>query len=273
MSTATIEQKAGVNAERAPFFLVLERIGRRVLRPGGRAATRRLLQALEIGGDDAVVELAAGVGATAAEILTLGPASYVAIEPEMRFAPQLGAVLEPAGGRHLAARAQDTGLSDACAHVVVGEAVLSMQPAARREEILSEAVRILRPGGRYGLHEIAATTDDPSRLDVVRHDLSRATKVNAAPPPVDQWCDLLAGAGLEVRVVETFPSRFLTVHGFLADEGVRHSLVIAARLLRWPQGWRRIRRTRRALRRHGHLLRAIVVVAERPALPPPPVPA
>jgi len=267
VSTSPIGHTATVEADRAPFFLVLEKLGRRVLRPGGRVATGRLLEALAVSHDDDVVELAAGVGATARRLLALAPRSYAAVEPEERFAARLEAMIVPLGGRHITARAQDTGLPDASADVVMGEAMLTMQPSARRAQIVAEAARILRPGGRYGIHELAATTDDPACLAELRHDLSRATQVSASPPPATEWRELLTAAGLEIRVVDTLPLRLLTIRGVLADEGVWRSLVILARLASWPDAWRRVGRTWAMHRRHRRTLGAIVVVAQKPGTP------
>ncbi|MGH9095642.1 MAG: class I SAM-dependent methyltransferase, partial [Acidimicrobiales bacterium] len=107
MTGNSIGSRTTGEVERAPFFVVLQQLGRRVLRPGGTAATSRLLVALAIGPRDDVIELAAGVGTTARRLLAAKPRSYLAVEPEDRFAAQLDAVVVPAGGRHVSARAQE----------------------------------------------------------------------------------------------------------------------------------------------------------------------
>ena len=264
MTSTSTRTKTTGEVERAPFFLVLQQLGRRVLRPGGTAATRRLLSALAVGPRDDVIELAAGVGTTAKRLLATNPKSYLAVEPEDRFAAPLDAVVAPARGRHISVRAQDTGLPSASADVVVGEAMLSMQPAGRRAEIITEVARLLRPGGRYGIHELTAATDDPARLAELRHDLSRATQVAASPPPPDEWCELLRSAGLEVHTVETLPLRLLTLRGVAADEGPWRSLLILVRLALHTDVRRRVRRTWTTHRRHRDTLKAVIVVAEKP---------
>ena len=47
--------------------------------------------------------------------------------------------------------AEATGLPAGSASVVIGEAMLTMQPQAHKEAIVTEAARLLRPGGRYGV--------------------------------------------------------------------------------------------------------------------------
>lgn len=258
-----------IDADRSPFFLVLERAGRRVLRPGGIAGSGHLLEALGIGPGDDVVELAAGVGATARRALSRRPASYLAVEPEHRFASRLTRVLQGSHATHLEARAEHTGLPDASADVVLGEAVLTMQPVGRRETIVAEAARVLRPGGRYGIHELAVRGGGGAGVQEVRDDLSHQTHVNALPLTPEEWSTLLGTAGLEVVSIRTFPVRLLSVRGIVADEGYLGALRLAGRLALWPAGRRRIRRTKAALRQHGGAIEAVVVVATKPAATPP----
>ena len=60
------------------------------------------------------------------------------------------------------ADAADTGLPDASADVVIGEAMLTMQGDVAKHAIVAEAVRVLRPRGRYAIHELALTPDSVS---------------------------------------------------------------------------------------------------------------
>lgn len=170
-----------IDPEEAPFFALLERLGRRVLRPGGRDATRRLLEGLGVGAGDDVVELAAEVGATASEVLSRRPRSYTAVEPNPDFAPRLVEVLDAGSAQRVAAAAQATGLADASADVVIGEAMLTMQTDPERSAIVGEPMRLLRPGGRYGIHELATLTDEPGRIRDLQRELSQAVRVGARP--------------------------------------------------------------------------------------------
>src|SRR6185312_11720373 len=69
-----------VATERVPGHWLLARLGKRVLRPGGLATTRWLLEHGGLGASDDVVELAPGMGVTAALILGRRPRSYCAVE-------------------------------------------------------------------------------------------------------------------------------------------------------------------------------------------------
>ena len=89
--------------------------------------------------------------------------------------------------------------------VVIGEAMLTMQSDAAKHAIVAEAARVLRPRGRYAIHELALTPDDlPEEVTTdVRQSLARAIKVNARPLTVAEWSELLGGHGLVVRHVAT----------------------------------------------------------------------
>jgi ubiquinone/menaquinone biosynthesis C-methylase UbiE len=99
----------------------------------------------------------------------------------------------------------DTGLPDASADVVLGEAMLTMQSDKAKQDIVAEAARLLRPGGRYAIHELALTPDDLSddvKTDI-RQALAKSIKVNARTLTVAEWKQMLADHGLTVDRVET----------------------------------------------------------------------
>ncbi|HQV18750.1 MAG TPA: SAM-dependent methyltransferase, partial [Gordonia sp. (in: high G+C Gram-positive bacteria)] len=67
---------AGRKPEDMPGHWLLARLGKRVLRPGGRALTEQLLDDARLAGAQ-VVELAPGLGKTAVSILGRSPAGYI----------------------------------------------------------------------------------------------------------------------------------------------------------------------------------------------------
>ena len=136
---------------------LLARLGKRVLRPGGAALTAALLDRAEVADAD-VVELAPGLGRTAAEIIARRPGSYVGVEQD----PDAARAVRGIVGAHGTVRVADaarTGLPSGSADVVIGEAMLSMQNDTSKTAIIAEAARLLRPGGRYAIHELALTPD------------------------------------------------------------------------------------------------------------------
>src|ERR1700731_4041582 len=69
-----------LKAEKMPGHWLLARLGKRVLRPGGRQLTNRMIEALNIRPSDEVIEFAPGLGATARLTLKRKPTSYTAVE-------------------------------------------------------------------------------------------------------------------------------------------------------------------------------------------------
>lgn len=243
---------------------LLARLGKRVLRPGGIGLTRTLLADAHVADAD-VLELAPGLGRTATEILARGPRSYIGAEKDPDAARSVRNVI--AGrGQVRTTEAAATGLPDASRDVVIGEAMLTMQGDSAKHAIVAEAARVLRPGGRYAIHELALTPDtvsDEVKTDV-RQSLARAIKVNARPLTVAEWTRLLANHGLVVNQVATAPMALLQPRRLIADEGPLQALRFAVNVLLHPAARRRIIQMRNTFHRHRERLIAVAMVAHKP---------
>lgn len=75
-----------LDVERMPAYLLFARLGKRILRPGGRRMTRDLITGLNVTELDDVVEFAPGVGATASQLLARHPRNYVGVERDRECA-------------------------------------------------------------------------------------------------------------------------------------------------------------------------------------------
>ena len=242
---------------------LLARLGKRVLRPGGIGLTRTLLSDANIAAAD-VLELAPGLGRTATEILARGPRSYICVDQNPDAARSVRDIVTGRAEVQVA-DAADTGLPDASRDVVVGEAMLTMQGDPSKHAIVAEASRVLRPGGRYAIHELALTPDtisDEVKTDV-RQSLARAIKVNARPLTVVEWTRLLADHGLVVDHVATAPMALLQPRRLIADEGLLGALRFAKNLLIHRDARRRVARMRRTFRKHRERLIAVAIVAHK----------
>nr|VTO96735.1 Methyltransferase domain protein [Mycobacterium riyadhense] len=248
---------------------LLARLGKRVLRPGGVELTRTLLARADVTGAD-VLELAPGLGQTAAEIVARRPRSYVGAESDPDAANVVRGVLGGDRDGHIEVRVTDaaeTGLPDASSDVVIGEAMLTMQGDTTKHAIVAEATRVLRPRGRYAIHELALTPDDVG-ADIsadVRQSLARAIKVNARPLTIAEWSQLLAGHGLVVEHVATAPMALLQPRRLIADEGLVGALRFAKNVLTNPDARKRVLLMRRIFRRYRERLTAVAIIAYKPA--------
>lgn len=249
-----------------PGHWILARMGKRVLRPGGRKLTQQLLDTLAIDNRDDVVEFAPGLGATARLTLLRQPASYTAIERDPAAAATVRQQLAAPAQRCLVGSAENTGLPDAVASVVYGEAMLTMQSLAQKTAIAKEAFRVLRPGGRYGIHEIALTPDDldtATKRDILK-SLSYAIHVGVRPQTIREWSDVLEGVGFRVTTYTLAPMHLLEPRRIIQDEGLLLTLRFGFNVLRNPQARALITKMRSVFRRYENHLNAILLVAEKP---------
>ncbi|KUI30313.1 methyltransferase [Mycobacterium sp. IS-1496] len=248
-----------------PGHWLLARLGKRVLRPGGLELTSRVLAAAKITGAD-VVELGPGLGRTARDIVASNPKSYVGVDDNAASMSTVEAVVAPAGGRVVVADAAATGLGDDSADVVIGEAMLTMQGGKAKKAILDEAFRILRPGGRYAIHELGLTPDTLAveTKDAIRRDLARSIKVNARPLTVQEWTDLLTASGFRVITVDRAPMALLQPARVLADEGFLGVLRIVGNLITRGAARKRVLSMRRTFTNYRDHLTAVGVIAVKP---------
>lgn len=144
--------------------------------------------------------------------------------------------------------------------------MLTMQSDPAKQLIVAEAVRLLRPGGRYAIHELGLRPDDldPQVKDALRQELARTIKVNARPLTLAEWRTLLEDAGLVVEWTGTAPMELLKVRRNLADEGVAGTARIVRNVLRDADARRRVLSMRALFRRHRDALRGVALVARRP---------
>lgn len=250
--------------DRMPGHWLLARLGKRVLRPGGLAMTGRILADLAIGGDDHVVELAPGLGVTAQRIVARAPRSYTGIERDPDAVRWIASRLPAEPWISVrSGSAEDTGLADAAATVVIGEAMLSMQPPAHKLRIMTEAYRLLRPGGRYAIHELLVTPDDisPAVKQEIDDALSAVIHVGARPLTEREWRAAMTEAGFTVCKIGYAPMHLLRPARLVADEGLGGALRFLRRLMRDTEARRRVIAMGRAFHRYRRHIRAVSIIA------------
>jgi SAM-dependent methyltransferase len=257
---------ANLDTLRMPGHWLLARLGKRVLRPGGLELTHRMLEGLRIVGSDRVVEVAPGMGATAALTLAKRPLSYIAIDRDEAAVAQVKQLLTGPLQRAAVGQAHETGLKDGEASVFYGEAMLTMQPDPMKRRIIAEAFRCLEPGGRYGIHEMSLTPDDLSEhiKQEIAKDLSGAIHVGARPLTVGEWRTLFVDAGFEIETVAEAPMHLLELGRFVRDEGIMGTLRFMGNLMRDRDAIKRVLEMRAVFRRHMRHMGAIAIVARKP---------
>ena len=259
-------ERSGPEAGRMQGHWLLAKLGKRILRPGGRALTAKLLEQAKPTGDDDIVELGPGVGATAEVLLRANPRSYRGVDPNPEGRDAVKNILKKhPRADYVVADARETGLEDACADLVVGEAMLTIQDDAGKNAIVAEAARLLRPGGRYAIHEMAWLPDhtDEER-ETARRELSRVIKVGARPLTLEGWTELLATHGLEAEWHDRAPLHLLEPRRIVSDEGLWGALRFWNNARRLPGASDRLKAMRQGFQLQGKLMGGIVILARKP---------
>lgn len=276
-STATIEAVASSNGapsdlpgatlqtNKMPGHWLLARLGKKVLRPGGLELTRHMLDALEITNADDVVEFAPGLGATAELTLEHKPQSYTAVERDEAAATRLCNRLKYAHCKFKQGTAEDNGLPDAMATVVYGEAMLTMQPANTKTRIAQEAARLLKPGGRYGIHELSLLPDDmdDALATEIADALGGSIHVGARPLRVREWRALLEDAGFEIIAEHRAPMHLLEPKRLIADEGASGAAQILWNIINDEEALSRIREMRSVFQKYDAHIGAVSLVGRK----------
>lgn len=255
----------GLNTGKMPGHWVLARLGKRVLRPGGMELTRRLLQALRITAADDVIEFAPGMGVTAQLTLRSSPASYTAVERDEAAAQIVRGYLKANTQVCIVGSATDTGLPSESATVVYGEAMLTMQPAETKRQIIHEAHRLLKKNGRYGIHEmclLVEDVDDESRRQTER-DLTGVVHHGVRPLTITEWCSLLKSEGFKIQSIDKALMSLLEPGRMIRDEGVFGALRFAANLLRDSEARKRVLEMRSVFRRNQKNLGAVAITVTK----------
>ncbi len=246
---------------------LLAKLGKKVLRPGGRKLTNWMIDNANPT-NKRVVEFAPGLGITAAEILDRNPKTYTGVDQDPDAATattlstkqaRLGIPTEVINGM-----ASDTGLPTGSADLVVGEAMLTMQGEKGKTAIVSEANRILAAGGRYAIHELLLTPNnvDQTVADNLRKALATTIKVNARPLTATEWSELLENNGFKVLSIKVAPMGLLQPKQMVEDEGPR-VLKIMFNLARNPQARKRVLAMRKVFSENAQNLGAISIIAEK----------
>lgn len=249
----------------APGHWFLARMGKNVLRPGGKLLTKKLLAHLNFEKGDYVVEFAPGVGLTANYILKNKNINYTGIDADLEVINFLQNTFKQTNALFTNKNATDTQLPDNIADKVLGEAMLTMQTINVKEKIIIEANRILKTGGLYGIHELALSPDtiDTEIKSNIQHELAITIKVNARPLTIKEWIETLENNHFKIRHIETNDMKLLEPRRIIQDEGFFKAMKIAWNILSNPFARERALKMRRLFNKYKRKLKAVVIIAEK----------
>ncbi|MBI1669707.1 class I SAM-dependent methyltransferase [Capnocytophaga periodontitidis] len=245
---------------------ILAKLGKKVLRPGGRVLSEWLVKNLEITSKDDIVEFAPGLGFTANIACSYKPFSYTGVDMNEAAATLAKKNIHYENARVIVADAAASTLPDAFANKVYGEAMLTMQPLEHKKAIIAEAFRILKPGGYYAIHELGLQPDNVS--DEVKNDvfkeLSANIRVHARPMTSSEWKALFEEQGFKVVKEQHNAMLLLENKRVWQDEGIFRTLKFFFNLFTHPDLRKRVMNMKKTFRKHQKNLDAIALVAQKP---------
>ncbi len=244
---------------------ILAKVGKKILRPGGRELTQKLIEGMRISQTDDVVEFAPGLGYTAALVCAKKPNRFIGVDNNKEAAKLAKNNIKYSAVEMIVADASKTTLANASVTKVYGEAMLTMQPIEHKKAIIREASRILKPGGFYGIHELGLHPNNISDevKNSVYKDLSSSIRVHARPLTVTEWSELLKEEGFEVVNVETNAMALLEPKRVLQDEGLFGTLKIMFNVLMHKELKQRILKMRATFKKHENDINSVAIIAKK----------
>jgi arsenite methyltransferase len=169
--------------------------------PGGLELTRRLARAMPLRPGDRVLDVASGPGTTASLLASEFGAEVDGVDLGDQVVAAANAKSVELGlaerVRFHVGDAERLPLPDESVDAVVCECAFCTFPD--KATAAAEMARVLKPGGRIGITDVAL---DPSRLDSELKSLAGWVACLADARPVEEYVELLGGAGLKVTLTE-----------------------------------------------------------------------
>jgi len=209
------------------FFAVL---GKRVIHPGGRAATDELIRRGDFQAGQRVLDVGCGVVTTAIRIARGFGATVTAVDIAPLMLERTADHVYRAGlSEQIVVEDGDIcslRFADRSFDRVVAEAVTMF---VDRPRAAPELVRVCKPGGRVLATEFYwRKPPTPEARQLFLGEVCPGLQFDS----LEDWVRLYTGAGLADIQVETGPFNMMTPAGFLHDEGLLNSAAVIGRALR-----------------------------------------
>lgn len=208
---------------------MLDDLGMTWLHPGGLPSTERMLKILELDSKSRVLDLGCGVGSTTRFVRRVYGCRTVGvdIDPDM---------IDRARRRSRGPRYQDLryevmdggamGFRDASFDVVIMQSVACFND---KQRLLTEARRVLKPGGRVALNEVTWLRPPSEGVAKVTRATVCETFRGALLP--EEWAEVLRQAGFTEVRHETLDFKPVAAYQILREEGLINTLRTFARVL------------------------------------------
>jgi cyclopropane fatty-acyl-phospholipid synthase-like methyltransferase len=204
----------------APGYQVLAAAGKKILRPGGRLATSKLLAWADFQPGETVLELASSFGNSAINLAKTYGVKVVGVEKDSDSITLARRNIQAAGltGQVEIIEGDIFHLEEISGQFdyILAEAILTMQSIPLKAKILTQVKSHLKPGGKFLVHELLAREN----IEEIHRELSKVNHVNATPLSEDGWINACENAGLKVQKCQTGAMKILNPIDIIKDEGI-----------------------------------------------------
>eukprot|EP01083_Nonionella_stella_P150837 481121_1 len=261
---------SGVDKEDQPgpnFHVVLQRIGKTVLRPGGSDATKKAQALANIHPGDTVLELSAGLGKSGIELardygakVTLTDTDTSRLERAEELASKLGLSDQITVKKVDMFNIESSLGPDSKFDVAQIEASLTHYPRSRKAKFFQG---VAKHADKFILHEVFFKTDDEELQELTKKDMSKVLNIGFVPETSDTWQKLLSDAGFTIDHVSTGDLALLNPISLIQDEGVAGFARISFNAATQPYLRKRMLATKSAISRHSKELGYITIIATK----------
>lgn len=255
-----------IDFTKAKAHEVLSGVGKKVLRPGGKELTKKMIDALEIKEQDKVVEIAPGMGYTARMCISCCPQTYIGVDCDCKSVHHLRDQITSAviNIRFIEGKGDQTTIEDNSKDKVYGEAIMTMHANQAKKRFIREAHRILKDKGWYAIHELALKDglSEEDRNEMMT-TLAKVMKVNAKPLTISEWSKLLEDEGFTIKKVATNRMLLLQFPRILFDEGIQGIAKIALNILTNKGATKRVFSMRKTFMKYEKNIQAVMIIAEK----------
>lgn len=252
---------ATLNFKTAPGHQILAAAGKKILRPGGRAATEQLFEWANFQAGDTVLELASSFGYSAIALAKRFGVRVVGVEKNPASVARAQENIRAAGlERQVEIIQGDIFHLDTIPEqfdYVLAEAILTMQSLPGKAKILQGIRNKLKPGGKFLCDELLVRDHEQE----VHQTLSQVIRMNTTPLSVENWSNACEAAGLNVQHSKTGAMGLLNPIQMLQDEGLIDTARIFWNVLTKAPIRERVLQMRRAFKQHQHDLGYIALCA------------
>jgi cyclopropane fatty-acyl-phospholipid synthase-like methyltransferase len=252
-----------VNFETATAHQVMAAAGKKILRPGGRAATQQLFDWAGFEPGECVLELAASFGYSAIALAQRYNVRVVGVEKNPDSVARAQANIRAAGleGQVQVIEGDIFHLEQIAGQFdyVLAEAILTMQSAPAKAKVLRGIHDRLKPGGKFLSHELLARHQE----EAIHKALAAALRVNSAPLSEADWHTAFTEAGLTVVEHQTGPMGLLNPACIVQDEGVVDAAKFFWNVLTRPRIRQRLLPMRQVFNQYAQDLGYLLQVAKR----------